>query len=115
MNKHHTATRIAEALERIESHLAALVEQRGRPNPNRTRSEKVTQAIAAIATIGPNVAAIARHVGVPRNSLYNWPEFRDALSRFSGGSARAPRRGRKVRGRGSDVPDMIEAWDGGAY
>lgn len=103
----------ASTLESIVSHLAALVEAAERispQKPKRSRSEKLTHAIAALATIGPNISAIARDVGVPRRTLYHWPEFMDAVSRFDG-SARLPRRGRKVRGRGSDVADTIEVCD----
>ena len=40
---------------------------------------KLSEALALLLVDGPNVAAIARKIGVPRTTLASWPTFKAAL------------------------------------
>src|SRR5262249_40310772 len=69
--------------------------------------ERIDQCARAMAylvdsAVGPNVAEIARRVGVPRTTLYEWPAFVEALNKAKAQGERARRRYRARKAGGGD-------------
>jgi hypothetical protein len=54
-------------------------------------------ALAQLATVGPNLAEIARRVGVPRTTLYGWSDFMKRYNQARSDGATAKRRRRRGR------------------
>jgi hypothetical protein len=77
--------------------------------PNGTKLiDKQTAAIALLLDpeVGPNVAKIAKLLGVRRTTIYGWPKFMARLNQ-----ARGARPGRLLRGKKSK-DGTVEAFDG---
>lgn len=46
------------------------------------RAAQIHEAIQCLSTIGPNTAAIARHLGIKRTTLDSWEEFCSARDTY---------------------------------
>ena len=105
-----------ELLAHFRSMAESLAVIAGRTGTERPAAEKIdqeTQAIAYLATIGPNVSQIAKALDVPRSTLYGWTSFREALERYSAmGYANKKRKPRGFKaGDEFDASDDLDRWD----
>jgi hypothetical protein len=75
-------------------------------DPARPTIDKEIEALAALAALGANVAAISRQTGIPRATLYGLPKFRAAFDRMREAGEKAKRARR--RGRRASDRDFVE-------
>jgi len=61
------------------------------------RSHQETLALACLLRIGPNVARIAKELGIPRTTLLGWPEFKVRCNQMRADQALAKQRRRRGR------------------
>lgn len=103
---------VAELTMSMNAIAEAILAGHGPPRDSPASSEgpapdREVHAIAALVTLGPNVSAIAREVGVPRSTLYGWPKFMASLARCQ--QSAESFRGRIPRGSKSTDRE-VEAW-----
>jgi hypothetical protein len=107
------------AMADLREIVAAAGQPVGRPEaaseaPPRRRADpalkqaRLANALVELTRVGPNAARIARTVGVPRTTLMDWPEFREAFYRQK---AAAEERRKKRRGRRAGAADFMSDED----
>ncbi|TXH12746.1 MAG: hypothetical protein E6R03_12355 [Hyphomicrobiaceae bacterium] len=73
-----------EQLTAQQAELTELVRSLVKQSRGEAKRSTLYDAIQLLGTIGPNTAAIARQLGIPRKTLDSWPEFKRARDTMKG-------------------------------